>query len=131
METAEKFKNSPMHDKRAIIQLLDLLNPAQMCMVVELAQKLIENSIETEKEKQLEETEQEKLRNTPIYESELTVRCLNCLKYELGIRLTSPVKSLEKAISRTQLRNTRGLGRKSFFLIEELFENAGMIMRDN
>jgi len=135
METAEKFKNSPMHDKRAIIQLLDLLNPEQMCRVVEFSQKLVENSKETEKEKQPEvragDSNQQKLRNTEILYADLTVRSLNCLHHELGISYTNTVESLETLLSKKILKKTKGLGRKSFIEIELLFEEAGMIMRDN
>ena len=41
METSDKFKNSLIHDKRAIIELLDELNPEQMVKVVNCIQDQI------------------------------------------------------------------------------------------
>lgn len=44
METSEKFKNSPMHNKRAIIELMDELQPEQMVKVVDLMQSQVKLS---------------------------------------------------------------------------------------
>jgi hypothetical protein len=35
METSENFKNSPLHDKKAIIEMMDEFTPEQMVNVVE------------------------------------------------------------------------------------------------
>lgn len=49
-----EFKNSPKHDKKAIVELMDKLNPESMSMIVELIQNRIKiqngvcsNNIET------------------------------------------------------------------------------------
>lgn len=41
MQTSEKFKNSPIHDKHAILEMMDLLNPEQMAEVVDLLQEQV------------------------------------------------------------------------------------------
>ena len=41
MKTEDKFKNSPIHDKRAILEMMDELRPEQMVKVVDFIQEQI------------------------------------------------------------------------------------------
>lgn len=41
METEDKFKNSPIHDKRAILEMMDELRPEQMVKVVDFIQEQV------------------------------------------------------------------------------------------
>lgn len=41
METEDKFKNSPIHDKRAILKMMDELRPEQMVKVVDFIQEQV------------------------------------------------------------------------------------------
>ena len=41
METLDRFKNSPIHDKSAILELMDELNPEQMAELVDYLQKRV------------------------------------------------------------------------------------------
>lgn len=41
METLDYFKNSPMHDKSAILNLMDGLYPSDMVDVIEFIQKTV------------------------------------------------------------------------------------------
>lgn len=41
METENKFKNSPIHDKRAILKMMDELRPEQMVKVVDFIQEQV------------------------------------------------------------------------------------------
>ena len=43
METNDKFKNSPIHDKVAILKLMDELSPAQMVKTVDFMRRLRES----------------------------------------------------------------------------------------
>ena len=43
METNDKFKNSPIHDKGAILKLMDELSPAQMVKTVDFMRQLRES----------------------------------------------------------------------------------------
>ncbi len=43
METTNKFKNSPIHDKAAVIEMLDNLEPKDMIKVVAFIQEQIKN----------------------------------------------------------------------------------------
>jgi len=51
METPDKFKNSPIHDKSAILEMLDKLNPAEMAQVVDFIKPFVEMT-EEQKESQ-------------------------------------------------------------------------------
>ncbi len=44
METSENFKNSPIHDKRAILKMMDELKPEQMIKVVDFIIYQVRNS---------------------------------------------------------------------------------------
>lgn len=48
METADKFKNSPIHDKQAILGIIDELHPEQMGELVSFLQKLTAKPIKQE-----------------------------------------------------------------------------------
>lgn len=41
METEDKFKNSPIHDKRAILEMMDKLEPKEMVKVVDYIQEQV------------------------------------------------------------------------------------------
>lgn len=41
MKTEDKFKNSPIHDKRAILEMMDELRPEQMVKVVDFIQEQV------------------------------------------------------------------------------------------
>jgi hypothetical protein len=41
METPDRFKNSPIHDKSAILELMDELKPEQMAELVDYLQKRV------------------------------------------------------------------------------------------
>lgn len=41
METPDRFKNSPIHDKGAILELMDELKPEQMAELVDYLQKRV------------------------------------------------------------------------------------------
>jgi hypothetical protein len=41
METPDRFKNSPIHDKSAILELMDELKPEQMVELVDYLQKRV------------------------------------------------------------------------------------------
>jgi len=41
METEDKFKNSPIHDKRAILEMMDKLQPKEMVKVVDYIQEQV------------------------------------------------------------------------------------------
>jgi len=43
----DKFKNSPIHDKRAILDMMDKLDPANMAKVVDLVMQLVKLPIGT------------------------------------------------------------------------------------
>jgi len=44
METNEKFTNSPIHDKGAIIKMMDRLEPKEMVTVVAFIMEQLEKS---------------------------------------------------------------------------------------
>lgn len=64
------FKNSPLHDKNAIIELMDKLNPEEMVKVVDLLLKLIEN-----KKIDIEEKE--------MFEKNIAVVCLDAQDFQV------------------------------------------------
>jgi len=41
METENKFKNSPIHDKRLILEMMDKLEPKEMVKVVDFIQEQV------------------------------------------------------------------------------------------
>ena len=41
METEDIFKNSPIHDKRAILEMMDKLEPKEMVKVVDFIQEQV------------------------------------------------------------------------------------------
>ena len=43
LKTADKFKKSPIHDKKAIIEMMDKLTPEKMIKVVEFLKEQITN----------------------------------------------------------------------------------------
>lgn len=44
METKDKFKNSPIHDKHAILEMMDKLEPKEMVKVVDFIQEQVKLS---------------------------------------------------------------------------------------
>lgn len=44
MRTEDKFKNSPLHDKAAILKMLDEMDAGQMSELVKFSQHLVKNN---------------------------------------------------------------------------------------
>jgi hypothetical protein len=148
METAEKFRCSPYHDKRAILDLLNKLNPEQMCKVVELSNNLIAEKLEKRKSEKAEyelstdiksindsvncQNEAERLKKLKIINSGLPIRVLSFLRRDLKINVyKKDVKFLENKITLKKLRDAKGIGDISIFCLKKLFKNAGMKMNKN
>ena len=53
METEDKFKKSPIHDKWGILEMMDKLNPKEMAKVVEFIQEQVDISCNTSFKEQM------------------------------------------------------------------------------
>lgn len=51
MKPEDKFKNSPIHDKRAILEMMDKLKPKEMVKVVDYIQEQLVLSLKSNKKK--------------------------------------------------------------------------------
>jgi hypothetical protein len=125
METAEKFKNSQMHDKRAIIQLLDELNPKQMCDVIEFAQNILCAPIK--KEKESEPFEIDKLIKQEIKNVGLSKQALKVL-FRCGIRLDNIVEDLKYPDFQHRLQRLDKVSNKADIELKKLFAKADIKM---
>jgi hypothetical protein len=85
MDTNDNFKNSPVHDKRAILELMDTLNPKQMIKVVELLKQLEVEKPQPEPamEPKIENTKEWKALPEEIWFNDtIGSNGINCLDYK-------------------------------------------------